>query len=405
MHQILATIDSVQTALSMAADANPVYLSTEEKKAALVALMRTEGRLAELRLRIEAAAADLAEHECARDVGAVLVAAGLDDARHAHGEVRLAQALERYGHVRDGLAAGCFTLADAQVIVTALDALAHDGDVGGDLIAKAELHLCDLARQHTPRELRVLGKHILTVVAPEAGEAAEAGALAREEADAASKACLSITPQGDGTTRLYGIVPDAVGVRLRTLLESFAQPRVAALEADGKTRSRSRLMAEALESLLECVDSDHLPRHGGDATTVVVTIPLEQLRREVGTAQMPDGTLLTAAETRRIACSAAIIPAVLGGKSEILDLGRARRLFTPTQRKALRIRDKHCQAEGCTVPATWCDARHADAWAHGGKTDLADGVLLCGHHHRRAHDPRFETSRLPNGDFRYHRRR
>ena len=56
MHQILAAIDSVQTALSEAADANPVYLSTEEKRAAVIALVRAEGRLTELRLRIEAAA-------------------------------------------------------------------------------------------------------------------------------------------------------------------------------------------------------------------------------------------------------------------------------------------------------------------------------------------------------------
>ena len=40
----------------------------------------------------------------------------------------------------------------------------------------------------------------------------------------------------------------------------------------------------------------------------------------------------------------------------------------------------------------------------GGRTDLKDGALLCNRHHHHAHDPRYQTTRLPNGDFRFHRR-
>jgi hypothetical protein len=245
----------------------------------------------------------------------------------------------------------------------------------------------------------------VTVVAPEIAEAVEARALEKLEAEAEERACLSISPCGDGTTRIHGLVPDAVGVRLRTVLESFTQPPIAALDADGKTRPRGRLMAEAFGELLERIDPKQLPAHGGDATTVVVTIGLDSLRADLGLAEMADGTLITAGEARRLACTAKIIPAVLGEPSELLDLGRAKRLYTRGQRKALRIRDRQCRAEGCTVPATWCDAHHAVPWSQGGKTDIDNAVLLCGHHHRRAHDPRYEATRLPNGDLRYHRRR
>jgi hypothetical protein len=164
-------------------------------------------------------------------------------------------------------------------------------------------------------------------------------------------------------------------------------------------------MAEALESLLERIDPDTLPAHGGDATTVVVTIPIESLRNKLGLATLADGTLITAAEARRLACGANILPAVLGGNSEILDLGRSQRLFSPAQRKAMRIRDQHCCAEGCTVPATWCDAHHLKPWSQGGKTNINDGILLCGHHHRRIHDPKYETTRQPDGDIRFLLRR
>jgi hypothetical protein len=51
MHQVLATIDALDAALKSAVHANPVFLPTDEKRDALVALVRLENRLAELRLR------------------------------------------------------------------------------------------------------------------------------------------------------------------------------------------------------------------------------------------------------------------------------------------------------------------------------------------------------------------
>jgi hypothetical protein len=96
---------------------------------------------------------------------------------------------------------------------------------------------------------------------------------------------------------------------------------------------------------------------------------------------------------------------VLGGRGEILDLGRARRLFTPAQRKALILRDRTCRAEGCDIPGTWAEAHHWIPWNVGGKTDLRNGILLCSHHHHLVHDPRFAADRLANGDVRFTRRR
>ena len=107
----------------------------------------------------------------------------------------------------------------------------------------------------------------------------------------------------------------------------------------------------------------------------------------------------------RLACTAGILPAVLGGRSEILDLGRSRRLFSPAQRKALALRDRRCRAAGCDIPAAWTEAHHAtDPWSRQGHTDLNNGLLLCPLHHHRAHDTRYHTHRLPNGDLRYTRR-
>jgi hypothetical protein len=113
---------------------------------------------------------------------------------------------------------------------------------------------------------------------------------------------------------------------------------------------------------------------------------------------------ITAAQARRLACQAGIIPMVLGGDSVPLDLGRRARLHNRYQRLALAHRDHGCTAEACDRPPAWCEAHHDTPWHHGGPTDLTHGRLLCAHHHRRVHDPAYTTTRLADGSIRFHRR-
>ncbi|HEX3929229.1 MAG TPA: HNH endonuclease, partial [Nocardioides sp.] len=151
-------------------------------------------------------------------------------------------------------------------------------------------------------------------------------------------------------------------------------------------------------------------QHGGSATQVLVMIDYDTLCGSLadsgahGVAQTSTGDSITAGQARRLACTAAITPVVLGGKSEILDVGRASRLFKGALRTALDLRDRNCRTEGCDIPAAWCEAHHKTPWSQGGPTSLDNGVLLCPYHHHRAHDPAYDHSSLPNGDIRYHRR-
>jgi hypothetical protein len=138
---------------------------------------------------------------------------------------------------------------------------------------------------------------------------------------------------------------------------------------------------------------------------VFVTIDLQGLRDQLSAAMVGGDSPMSAGEARRLACTAGIIPVVLGGASEVLDLGRKRRLFTPAQRRAMALRDVTCRADGCDIPAAWCEAHHAGSpWAAGGRTDLEDGALLCSFHHHRAHDHRYQTRRRSDGAFSFHRR-
>ncbi|RHW26051.1 HNH endonuclease [Nocardioides immobilis] len=367
--------------------------------------------LAELKLRVLAAAGDVAMEAGARDVGAWLAHQTRADSSTARAEARLAQALDRrWTAVAAGMADGTVSAEQARVIVAGLDNLPDR--VGTEVIAKAEEQLVDYARDYRPSELRRLARHILDVVAPEIAEAEAAKRLEAEEQRAREKTRLSLRPVGDGTTRLSGIIPDEAAARLRTYLEAFTSPRKA---NDAPTGEEDRIpyprkLGRAFCALIEHLNPRKLPAHGGDASTVMVTITEESLIKRLATGGLIDADLsagdnLSAEAIGRLACTAGIIPVVLGGKGEILDLGRTRRLFSPAQRKAMALRDKTCRGEGCTVPAPWCEAHHLKPWSQGGKTDIADGILGCPHHHHLLHDPNYTHEILPNGDIRFHRRR
>lgn len=122
-------------------------------------------------------------------------------------------------------------------------------------------------------------------------------------------------------------------------------------------------------------------------TTLVVTMSLEALLEQVrGAGLVDDDAVLSPGAVRRLACEAGIVPMVLGGPSEVLDVGRAQRFFTPAQRRALSRRDGGCTYPGSTIPPQWCEAHHVVHWLYGGLTDLDNGALLCGRHHTVVHE-------------------
>ncbi|WP_244929316.1 HNH endonuclease signature motif containing protein [Nocardioides sp. W7] len=411
-HPIRVAAQVIDGALKSVADVNPAFMTTPDKAAALVELAAIEDRVGELRLRVTADASDVAEESGARDIGAWTAAATRRRRGNCAADLRLALALADRPVLATAVREGEVNLDQARAIAVSLAELPADVDAA--ILDQAEAALVAYAARFDPIELRRLGRRILDVVAPEIAEAVEARHLADLEASAQQRMRLGLRSLGDGTTRITGLIPDATAARLATYLHAFTNPRRDDADpepAEARRTPHGRKAARAFCQLLETLDPTRLPIHGGDATTLVVTMSLESLRAELGTATLgnpaPGDSVdrITADEARRLACTAHLVPAVLGGKGEVLDLGRSQRLFTRVQRRALALTDRECRAEGCRVPAPWCEAHHAGApWAAGGRTDLADGMLLCSHHHHRAHDPTCTSERLPDGGVRFHRR-
>jgi hypothetical protein len=417
-HPVLGCAEMIEDALKDVAGVELTFMTTAEKAEALLRLTRLADHVESLRLRVLAASDDVAAEDGARNVAAWLSPRVRSDYGPAAAAEHLATALEgRWHRVAGAVADGRVTVAAARVLVRALDDL--PAEVDAELRARAEAHLVGEAEHYTPAQLRRLGTRVLEVIAPQTYDDHERRCLEAAMRRAEATTRLTLHERGDGSVDLRARVPEATASRLRTYLEAFTSPRSSARHDDaggrpaaglldpatGRRLPHDRVRGLAFCSLPEAVDPARLPAHGGAATQVVVTMSLVGLQAGTGVAVLADGTPLPAGEVRRLACTAGLVPAVLGGDSEVLDLGRTRRLFSPAQRKALALAHPQCQADGCTVPATCCEAHHArDPWARGGRTDLADGTLLCSWHHHRAHDDHYDLTHTPNGDLRFHRR-
>ena len=268
-------------------------MTVPDKKATLTGVARARARLEAVELKVLAASDDIAEATGDRSTATWLA----NQTREAHGTVRrkavLARALaSRWAQTADALEAGEVNLAQARVIAEALEALPND--LSGDLLLKAEALLVEEAAKLGPQELAVLGARVLERLAPEIAEEAEYQRLLAAERRAARGHPAAPAPPRRRVHRPPRPHPRPrrrPAARLPQRLHRPPPPtpagpadrRDAVRAADtGRPRTSSPTCrwpgsaAIAFVALLENVLSSDLPRHGGNATSVIGPHPLRQ---------------------------------------------------------------------------------------------------------------------------------
>ena len=293
----------------------------------------------------------------------------------------------------------------AGVIVAAVDALPDDVDP--TVITAGEEFLLTEAKAHDAKALRILGKRLLHVIDPTAGDAHEAALLAREEADALARASLKMFDDGHGTTHGRFTIPTLHGAILKKAVLAIAAPQHrAAVDGHAPTPGRptDHRLGEAFLEYLENYPTDRLPSSGGTAAAVVAMIDYDALTGQPRQSRAPRHRREDQPQRRPPpGLRHGVIPAVLDGASHVLDLGRRRRFHTPAQRLVFTLEQHGCTTIGCDTPPGRCHAHHPDPWGHGGGTNR-DGKLLCPRHHTLAHHPDYQTTHHPNGKVSFHRR-
>ena len=378
---------------------------------------RARARLQALELRLVAAAdtAGVAADTGAASTGAWHATVTNTEPAESARQTKLATALDKpnLAGTSSALGAGVVSAAHAAVIAAAVRQL--PADLTAEQVAVVEADLLAKARRMNPQQLRKAARRALAAVEADRArvDAAEDTQLRDEEAAARAKTRLALHDNGDGTVSGHFTVPTLAGAILGKIIDQLASPRRARLGATtaqgGEVANPiredfdwARRRGEAFCSLIERLPTDHL--HGKVAASIIVKTDLTTLRGGLAAAGLDTGDVLSAAETRRLACTAGLVPAVLNGGSQPLDLGRAQRFFTEAQRLAGAMSHQTCAADGCDTPYAWTELHHRDPWAHGGPTDLADMVPLCGFHHQRIHDPAYHHRYRPDGAITFTRR-
>ena len=197
-----------------------------------------------------------------------------------------------------------------------------------------------------------------------------------------------------------------------------------------RPRSGSQRRADALAELARrTLEAGQLPQTGGVRPQLLVTVDLDSLlgprpgrrdrrargrwtrRRAAGwlvTARSPGSwspatlapTTTRAATTWRPGSGwrrPGLPPALGGGRTQPLEVGRTSRVVSAAQRAALVVRDGGCALAGCDRPPAWCEAHHLLHWLHGGPTDLENLALVCRAHHRAVHEGGWRLARDPDG--------
>jgi hypothetical protein len=237
-----------------------------------------------------------------------------------------------------------------------------------------------------------------------------AGVADREEAHRQARG-LKFRQLPDGMSRLtWDLDPESAAV-VRDLYDRATSPRrggprfVSGEHADTAERistddrTTEQLASDTFLHLLEAgADADSSQLLGSGGAVVSVLIPAAALATRTGAGFVAGQTEpVSIATVERLLCGGTSTPIIFDEHGHPLDLGREQRLFTKKQGIALAARDGGCMVWNCNRPASWTEAHHIQHYQrdHGG-TNIADGVLLCKHHHLMFHNNGWEIRRRGN---------
>ena len=211
----------------------------------------------------------------------------------AHRDVRLAVALSRVTALAEALAEGRVNTEQAHAIARALGDLETDGpaELEPVVVEQAERHLVDCADGFDAKHLKVLGRHVLTVVAPEVGEAHEAKLLEDEERRAAERTRLTFASDGHGMVHGRFSIPALHGAMLAKAIQALTWAKQDPAEVR-QTRPTPVAAGQAFTELLERMDAADLPTVGGVGATVVVTMTIDSLMGGLAAAAVASAILL-----------------------------------------------------------------------------------------------------------------
>ena len=373
MKQAVNRRRSVNLARLLAPTMPVVEASVEELKQRIQSTIRVQNQVAAVRAQ---AVSELRRRQGAEKVETILREDGLLGRRKARSEVETAKELEELPKTREGFQKGEISADNARILAGAN----QRGTINED-------ELLDGARSQSP------DKFAATVRKHEQKRAQDDGVSKLEHQRSRRFAKLT-TDQDDGMTVLYGRFDPVTGARVETAV-SHMMKQLWHQEDPTDRATAGQRMADALVELVTRQGKDK--DGGSQGVRLLLIADYDTISQQLSNPRLENGTPLPAKTLRQLACDAQILPAIFSGPSVPLDLGRARRTASGSQRAALVARDKHCI--GCGAKASWCQAHHIVHWADRGLTNLDNMCLLCSKCHHKVHDQDWTVHKTPTGKY------
>ena len=309
----------------------------------------TSRQLASLAGRIVLLAAELDRREAWREEGATSLEAWLSErcavsSATARAWAHVGTRLFDLPKLADGLCAGSVSFDQVRAVV---DVARPENE--GALVAQAS--------ECSVRQLAEVAKSAAPVLPPSSSSSAR-----QHETRSVrfNDECRTMTAQ----------LPAEAYAEVRAGLELRAKQ----VPSDGETRWDQRL-ADALVSLVrtrrptKTADEPSAP----SPYVVVAHVPLATLTDEDSelAGELEHRGLIDAVVARRLACDATLVVALDDDVGHTMYEGRARRDPTPTQRRELWRRDRHCRFPGCSKR----DLRQSPSPRGGGNATVARPIL------------------------------
>ena len=299
---------------------------------------------------------------------------------------RLVRQLPDHPATEAAFDAGDIGPAHAAAILTALHALP------AEIRDTVEPHLIERAREFPPEEIAGYVDELLQALGIDTD-----GDHRREHRHATRGVDVAKTLHG--TRSISGTLTPEVGERFETALALAAHKTS---PEDHRTPRQRR--HDALGVIADAFLAQSAPSFTGAPRTVIVTLDLDTLEgrlREawLGTPPMLSGTAPISPDTaRRLACDAELIPVVLGGNREVIEVGQAGREFTTAVRRAAYVRDGgRCAFPRCRNRCL--ELHHIRFRRNRGTNSLSNAAWLCAFHHWLAHEGGWTLERDTNGDY------
>jgi hypothetical protein len=355
--------------------ADPSQCGRDGLESLVARLLRVRGWLDAIEVAIAARAANLADAGEATDAVTVLGGRGRHSRRDAETAAARGLVCQLMPALEAALAGGQITSGHVDAVAAAARTLDDDAKAR---LAEQATSLVAAASALTPEQFEREAKDLARTLSGDGG-------LSRQERQRRERKVRRWVDRHGGMHNTLLSLDPLADATVWTAINAA----VAAARADNQAdddRSWDQLQADVVVDLLTRRGSDRGERPVPEVSVLLDYDTLRAGLHDASVCETSDGVDLPVETLRRLCCDADVVPIVLGGASEILDVGRSCRVATRAQRRALRALHRTCASPQCTVGFDACRIHHVTYWFAGGASDLDNLLPLCELHHHLVHE-------------------